>query len=232
MTKAKHIVVLSGAGISAESGLSTFRGSGGMWEEYKIEEVASIDGWHLNPALVLEFYNKRRERAAAAQPNDGHKALAQLEAKYQVTIITQNVDDLHERAGSTNVLHLHGKLREARSSRYPDYVIDIGNKPIKMGDLCPNGAQLRPNIVWFGEMVPNMASATQIVPTADVFIVVGTSLLVYPAANLIYYAPKSIPKYLIDPNLPQTNPIPNLTTIPQTATQALPVLVAKLLANT
>lgn len=230
--EAKHIVVLSGAGISAESGLSTFRGSGGMWEEYKIEEVASIDGWHQNPALVLEFYNKRRERAAAAQPNEGHKALALLEEKYQVTIITQNVDDLHERAGSTNVLHLHGKLSEARSSQYPDYVIDIGNKPIKMGDLCPKGAQLRPNIVWFGEMVPNIELATQIVPTADIFIVVGTSLLVYPAANLIYYAPKNTPKYLIDPNLPQTDPLPNLTTIPQTATKALPVLVAQLLANT
>ncbi|MDR9419974.1 NAD-dependent deacylase [Gracilimonas sp.] len=199
----KKIVVISGAGISAESGLATFRGSDGLWEGYDIQEVASPLGWENNPERVLEFYNKRRKQAAEAQPNKAHKALAVLEDHFEVLIVTQNVDDLHERAGSTNVLHLHGELKKARSEKDESLVIDIGSDPIKLGDTAEDGAQLRPHVVWFGEMVPMIEVAAEEIAKADILVVVGTSLVVYPAASLVEYAPPKIPKYIIDPEEPQ-----------------------------
>ncbi|MEX0845117.1 MAG: NAD-dependent deacylase [Balneolaceae bacterium] len=199
----KKIVVISGAGISAESGLSTFRDSGGLWEGYDINEVATIQGWENNPERVLQFYNLRRKQAADAKPNSAHYALADLENDFEVVIVTQNVDDLHEKAGSKNVLHLHGELKKARSSIDPSIVVDIGANPIKMGDRAEDGSQLRPQVVWFGEMVPMIEPAILEVKTADILIVVGTSLVVYPAAGLIDYAKPGIPKYIIDPSNPQ-----------------------------
>lgn len=199
----KKIVVISGAGISAESGLSTFRDSGGLWEGYNIEEVASPQGWQENPKKVLDFYNLRRKQAAEAQPNAAHKALADLENNFEVVIVTQNVDDLHERAGSNNVLHLHGELRKARSTKDESLILDIGADPIELGDLAEDGAQLRPHVVWFGEIVPMIEVAVQEVVEADILIVVGTSLVVYPAAGLIGYTKPNITKYIIDPADPQ-----------------------------
>lgn len=197
------IVVISGAGISAESGLATFRDSGGLWEGYDINEVASIHGWEKDPENVLNFYNLRREQAAKAKPNAAHHVLADLENFFKVSIVTQNVDDLHERAGSTKVLHLHGELKKARSVEDESIVLDIGSDPIKMGDTAKDGAQLRPHVVWFGEMVPMIEPAAIEVSTADILIVVGTSLVVYPAAGLIDYAKPNIPKFIIDPSDPQ-----------------------------
>jgi len=196
----KRLVVLTGAGMSAESGISTFRDTGGLWEQYSIEEVATPEGFQKNPELVLEFYNQRRKQLETVEPNEGHKTLARLQAKFDVQIVTQNVDNLHERAGSKNILHLHGELTKVRSTKYPNLIYDIGTKPIKIGDKCEKGAQLRPHIVWFGEMVPALEQAIEIVGKADIFAVVGTSLNVYPAAGLIMYAKNEIPKYLIDPN--------------------------------
>lgn len=199
----KKIVVITGAGISAESGLATFRDAGGLWEGYDINEVATVEGWRKNPENVLSFYNLRREQAAQAKPNAAHKALAELEEYFDISIITQNVDDLHEKAGSKTVLHLHGELRKARSTKDPSLVVDIGSKPIKLGDLASDGAQLRPDIVWFGEMVSMIEPAIEEVATADILMVVGTSLMVYPAAGLIDYSKPGIPKYIIDPSNPQ-----------------------------
>ena len=196
------IVVLTGAGMSAESGIRTFRDSNGLWEEYDVMEVASIDGWHKNPELILRFYNERRKQMFDCQPNKGHLLLAGLEKSFDVQIITQNVDNLHERAGSTHVLHLHGELTKARSSMYPSLVYNIGDKEIKIGDKCEKGSQLRPYIVWFGEEVPAMEQAVPIVESADILCVIGTSLNVYPAAGLLHYAPPGCPVYLIDPNPP------------------------------
>lgn len=196
------VVILSGAGISEESGLSTFRDSGGLWENYNIEEVASIEAWYQNRSLVLDFYNKRRSEAALADPNSAHFAIAQAEKDFQIHVITQNVDDLHERSGSSNVLHLHGLLREARSEKNEELIVDIGAEPIKIGDVAEDGEQLRPNIVWFGESVPNIPTAIKLVENIDGLIVTGTSLSVYPAANLIHYAPSNIPKIYVDPAQP------------------------------
>jgi NAD-dependent deacetylase len=194
------LIVLTGSGISAESGLRTFRDMGGLWEEYDVMEVASPEGWHKDKELVLRFYNERRKQLKDAQPNRGHVGLVELEEKYDVQIITQNVDNLHERAGSKNVLHLHGLLTEVRSCYDESLVYDIGYGEIKLGDLCEKGAQLRPNIVWFGEMVPAIADAADLCHSADVFVVIGTSLNVYPAAGLLNYVPLDVPIYLIDPN--------------------------------
>jgi NAD-dependent deacetylase len=199
----KKIVVISGAGISAESGLATFRDAGGLWEGYDINDVASIQGWERDPENVQNFYNLRRKQASEAQPNPAHKALAGLEQHFEVSIVTQNVDDLHERGGSTQVLHLHGELRKARSEDDDSLVIDIGSDPIEMGDVAEDGAQLRPGVVWFGEMVPMIEPAAIEVSSADILIVVGTSLVVYPAAGLIDYANEGIPKFIIDPSDPQ-----------------------------
>ena len=202
----KNLVVLSGAGMSAESGIRTFRDSNGLWEEYDVMEVASIEGWHKNPELILRFYNERRKQMYACQPNKGHLLLADLEKYFKVQIITQNIDNLHEMAGSTSVLHLHGELSKARSSVDSSLVYTIGNKDIKMGESCEKGSQLRPFIVWFGEEVPAMAEAVSMVESADILCIIGTSLNVYPAAGLLHYAPYGCPVYLIDPNPPSSLP--------------------------
>ncbi|EOZ98686.1 NAD-dependent protein deacetylase of SIR2 family [Indibacter alkaliphilus LW1] len=209
----KKLVVLTGAGISAESGISTFRDSGGLWEGHDIMEVASPDGWRKNKELVLDFYNKRRKQALTVMPNEGHKELASLEKYFEVTIITQNVDNLHERAGSKNVIHLHGELFKSQSTLDPSLIYDVNGWEIKLGDKCEKGSQLRPFIVWFGELVPKIEPAIEIAKEADIFAVIGTSLLVYPAAGLIQYAPSHIPKYIIDVNIPQIAHVKNLRKI-------------------
>jgi NAD-dependent deacetylase len=196
----KKLVVLTGSGISAESGLKTFRETGGLWENYDVMEVASPEGWARNKELVLQFYNERRRQLKDALPNSAHTGLRDLENDFDVTIITQNVDNLHERAGSRNVLHLHGLLTRARSTKFPELVYDIGYGEIKMGDNCEKGHQLRPDIVWFGEAVPAIEEAASIAATADIFVLIGTSLVVYPAAGLLDYVPNGVPVFLIDPN--------------------------------
>lgn len=198
MAKQK-LVVLSGAGISQESGIATYRDKDGLWEKYDPMALATPEAWMRDPALVLEFYNVRREKVLQAQPNAGHLKLAELEQNFDVHIITQNVDDLHERAGSTKVLHLHGEIRKARSTKSPNLVYDIDGAALNIGDYCELGSQLRPHIVWFGEAVPNIEPAIEIIRKADVFLVIGTSLNVYPAAGLIDYAPQNCQKFLIDP---------------------------------
>jgi NAD-dependent deacetylase len=195
-----NLVILSGAGMSAESGIKTFREAGGLWEEHDVLEVASIMGWWKNPDLVLRFYNDRRRQLENTEPNGGHKGLAILEKYFNVQIITQNVDDLHERAGSNNILHLHGELTKARSTSDPTLIYDIGYKDINPGDNCEKGSQLRPHIVWFGEDVPMMEEAVHLTSEADIFVVIGSSLNVYPAAGLIAYAPEKASLWLIDPN--------------------------------
>lgn len=226
-----HVVVLSGAGISADSGLATFRDSGGFWEGYNIEEVASIDGWHRDKEKVLNFYNMRREQVIHTNPNPAHHAIADLEEEFKVTIVTQNVDDLHERAGSTNVIHLHGLLTEARSVDNPELVTEIGSSPIQLGDKASDGSQLRPNIVWFGEPVPMIDKAVEVVVEADIFIVVGTSLAVYPAAGLVNYSPDGIPKYLVDPSETEMRITHEWEHIQEKAAIGLPSLAEKLSNN-
>ena len=194
------LVVLSGAGMSKESGIRTFREADGLWEEYPVEQVASPEGWERDPELVTRFYNERRQQLKNAVPNAGHKGLAALEQWFDVKIITQNIDNLHERAGSTSVLHLHGELTKARSTVDPDLVYDIGYKDLGPEDRCAKGSRLRPHIVWFGEAVPAIEEAVTIIEKADIFLIIGTSLVVYPAAGLINYAPRTSSKYLIDPN--------------------------------
>jgi NAD-dependent deacetylase len=196
----KKVVVFTGAGISAESGIKTFRDAGGLWEEYKIEDVATPEAWERNQALVIDFYNKRRKQVLEAKPNEAHKALVRLEKVYDVQIITQNIDDLHERAGSSKVLHLHGEILKSRSSLDPSLIYPINGWELKLGEKCERGSQLRPHIVWFGEMVPNMELSYLLASKADVFMIIGTSLNVFPAAGLVEYAPASTPKYLIDPH--------------------------------
>jgi NAD-dependent deacetylase len=195
----KRLVILTGAGMSSESGIRTFRDSGGLWEEYDVTEVASPEAWERNRDLVLRFYNERRQQLATCKPNEGHLGLAKLEKHFDVHIITQNIDDLHERAGSTKILHLHGELTKARSTSDPSLVYDIGYKDINNGDKCEKGSQLRPHIVWFGEDVPMMTEAVNITAEADIFVVIGSSLNVYPAAGLINYAPHKASLWLIDP---------------------------------
>jgi len=221
--------VLTGAGISAESGIKTFRDSGGLWEEHDIMDVASIEGWHRNPSLVLEFYNERRKQAASVQPNPGHTALVELEQLYEVTIITQNVDNLHEKAGSTHIIHLHGELSKVRSTKYPELIYEWGEKPLHLGDTCEKGAQLRPHIVWFGEAVPLIEKAASLASTADFFLVIGTSLLVYPAAGLLDYVGDAVPKYIIDPHLPNVPKRPHLHLIEALASVGVPQVVKELI---
>ncbi|HCC70705.1 MAG TPA: NAD-dependent protein deacylase [Bacteroidales bacterium] len=199
MENKKRLVVLTGAGMSAESGLRTFREMGGLWEEYDVTEVATPEAWERDPELVQRFYNERRKQLLESEPNKGHRGLAGLEKYFDVQIITQNVDDLHERAGNSKVLHLHGELRKARSSADPNLVYEIEGWELKMGDSCEKGSQLRPHVVWFGEPVPAMVEAAQIASEADIFVVVGSSLNVYPAAGLIGYAPQNASLWLIDP---------------------------------
>ena len=225
----KKIVVLTGAGVSAESGIKTFRDSGGLWEEHRVEDVATFDAWERNPYLVLEFYNQRRKQLYECSPNAAHFALAELEKKFDVQIITQNVDDLHERAGSTKVLHLHGELKKVRSTLDENLVYELDGWELKKGDKCEKGSQLRPHIVWFGEAVPNIVPATQQSSESDIFLVIGTSLNVYPAAGLLNYVPNKIPKYLVDPNGVEVRGVSNLTVIKEKAGKGVAELVKKLL---
>jgi NAD-dependent deacetylase len=224
----KHIVVLTGAGMSAESGIKTFRDNGGLWETYDVMEVASIDGWYKNKELVLRFYNERRKQLQNVKPNRGHIGLAYLEKNYKVTIITQNVDNLHERGGSTNVVHLHGELTKVRSCKDPNYIIDIGYKDINLGDKCPQGGQLRPHIVWFGEAVPFMEQAIEITAKADIFVVIGTSLSVYPANGLMDYAPQKAPVFFINPKPSNANYRKNMDIIQEGAEKGVEILTKKL----
>jgi NAD-dependent deacetylase len=227
----KKLVVLTGSGISAESGLKTFRETGGLWEEYDVMQVASIDGWFMDKELVLRFYNERRAQLENAKPNRGHAGLVELEEFYEVHIITQNVDNLHERAGSKNILHLHGELTKVRSTGDDALVYDIGYKSIVMCDTCEKGYQLRPHIVWFGEPVPAIEEAARITSNADIFVVVGTSLVVYPAAGLVNYVRSGVPIHLIDPN-PVSSPLGrNVEYIKEVASKGIDILKGKLIKN-
>ena len=199
----KKLVFLTGAGVSAESGISTFRDSGGLWNNYRIEDVATFEAWQKNRALVLEFYNMRRKDALKAEPNEAHLIIAELEKYFDVEVITQNVDNLHEKAGSTKILHLHGELFKARSTKNKNYVVEIDGWELKEGDKAPDGSQLRSHIVWFGEDVPMIYNAEKIAEKADIFAVVGTSLQVYPAAGLVFSVPKDSPRFVVDPHIPE-----------------------------
>lgn len=225
----EHVVILTGAGISAESGLKTFRDSDGLWEGYNIEDVATPDAWYINPVLVQQFYNERRKSVLEAQPNAAHYALAKLEEKFKVTIITQNIDDLHERAGSTNVVHLHGIITRSQSSKRATLTYPINGWELKMGEKCELGSQLRPHVVWFGEQVPMIETAAEICSMADAFILVGSSLAVYPASGLINYVPDDIPKYIIDPKIPPVYGVSNLVKIEEKATVGVPILVSEMM---
>lgn len=222
--------MLTGAGMSAESGIKTFRDNDGLWNNYRVEEVATPEAWAANMELVLEFYNQRRKQLFECTPNPAHFALVQLEDKYDVRIITQNVDDLHERAGSSNVLHLHGELKKVRSTADPQLVFELDGWELKAGDTCPKGSQLRPHIVWFGEAVPNITVASEIAATADILIVIGTSMQVYPAAGLVHYAPHESTKYYIDPAAADNSMLAKLTVIREKAGKAVPELVEILLS--
>lgn len=224
----KHIVVLTGAGISAESGLKTFRDSDGLWMGYNIEDVATPRAFRKNPQLVLDFYNMRRKDVAAAQPNTAHTGIAALEKKYDVSIVTQNIDDLHERAGSSKVLHLHGEIFKMRSTVDEELVTEIRGD-ISLGDLAEDGSQLRPHIVWFEEPVPLIPMAASIMSNADIFILVGTSLQVYPAAGLIDYVQEDVPKYIIDKKIPPVNRYRNIIAIEKSATEGVGELLKLLL---
>jgi len=217
----KRIVVFSGAGLSAESGLKTFRDGGGLWEEYDINEVATPEAWAENPALVLKFYNLRREQILNAKPNIAHHAIAELEKEFNVQVITQNIDDLHERAGSTNIIHLHGEILKARSSIDPN-LITIHRDVLQLGDMASDGSQLRPHIVWFGESIPEMDRAINVISRAEVVIVVGTSLNVYPAAGLIQYAPSKAKFFIVDPAEVNHTSLRKVTFIRASATVGIP----------
>lgn len=228
----KKITFLTGAGVSAESGIKTFRDSDGLWENYPVEQVASIEGWYNNPGLVIQFYNERRAQLKNAKPNQAHKLIASLEDRYKVRVITQNIDNLHERAGSTSVLHLHGELTKVRPENCyndsdgfaTDKVFDIGYEDIHVGDKAPNGAQLRPHIVWFGEPVPNIEKAIDIVEDSDILVIIGTSMKVYPAAGLYRYANAGTPIYYIDPR-PADIRDSRITTIPEIASKGMEKLL-------
>ncbi len=225
----EKLVVLTGAGISAESGITTFRDSGGLWEGFDVMEVASIEGWYQDPEKVLDFYNARRRHLKQAHPNEGHKALVALEEKYDVVIITQNVDDLHERAGSKRVIHLHGELTKARPENASQPIWDIGYRDIRLGDCDEKGSQLRPHIVWFGEMVPMMEFAALEVATCSKLLIIGTSLVVYPAAGLVDLVPEYAPIYVVDPVVPEYRFPSNVQFVHESAAKGTPKLVNELL---
>ncbi|WKV11659.1 NAD-dependent deacylase [Marivirga harenae] len=227
----KNLVVLTGAGISAESGIPTFRGTDGLWEGHDVMEVASPQGWAKNQSLVLDFYNQRRKAVLDAEPNEAHKMLAELEKDYDVQIITQNIDDLHERGGSSKVLHLHGEIKKARSCVDENLIYELNGWEIKEGDLCEKGSQLRPHIVWFGEMVPMIEPAARITAKADVLLVVGTSLQVYPAASLIHEVQRNIPIYVIDPSTPEYYGTNQITAIAKGAVEGMKEAKEKLIAS-
>ncbi len=224
----KKLVVLSGSGISAESGLKTFRDMGGLWEQYDVTEVASPEAWERDPELVLRFYNERRKQLLESEPNAGHLALAELEDHFDVQIITQNVDDLHERAGSSKVLHLHGEIRKARSTADPNLIYDIEGWELKIGDKCDKDSQLRPHVVWFGEPVPNIQKAAEISGQADIYAVIGTSLQVYPAAGLVDFVDDNVPVYVIDPNASQPGRTENIKLIKEMASTGVPKMKEEL----
>jgi NAD-dependent deacetylase len=217
----KQLVVFTGAGISAESGIKTFRDSGGLWEQYKIEDVATPEAWQRNQALVNKFYNQRRKQVMEAQPNAAHYFIAELQKQFDVQVVTQNVDDLHERAGSKNVLHVHGEIMKVRSSVDEQLIYPLTQWEVKIGDLCEKGSQLRPHIVWFGELVPEMENANYIASRAELFIVVGTSLNVYPAAGILNFTLPQIPKWLVDPGDFNLDYIKTLTHIKKTAVKGI-----------
>jgi len=223
----KKLVILSGAGMSQESGIRTFRDMDGLWEEYDVNDVATPEAWERNPELVMKFYNDRRKQLYEAEPNAGHRGLVDLEKDFEVQIITQNIDDLHERAGSKKVLHLHGELKKARSSVDESLIYDIDGWELKFGELCAKGSQLRPYIVWFGEAVPNMDLAIPMVESADILVVIGTSLNVYPAAGLLNYAKRGTPIYVIDPERPSVF-IRNVNYIQEKAGKGVEILKEKL----
>lgn len=225
----KTVVVLTGAGVSAESGIKTFRDADGLWEGHDVMEVASPQGWQQNPELVLDFYNQRRKQLREVKPNKAHKALAKLEEQFHVEIITQNVDDLHERAGSSQVTHLHGELLKVRSTADPNHVVEW-KEDLILGDVCPIDSQLRPHIVWFGEGVPKMEKAMDIVQQADILIIIGTSMVVYPAASLLHYAPEGTPVYFIDP-APSIENSKNIQVIAEKAASGVPKLVDNLMSK-
>jgi NAD-dependent deacetylase len=227
----KNLVILTGAGMSSESGIKTFRDSGGLWEEYDVSEVATPQAWVKNRDLVLRFYNERRRQLGSSKPNDGHLGLAHLEKYFDVQIITQNIDDLHERAGSTKVLHLHGELTKARSTVDPSLIYEIGYKDINRGDNCEKGSQLRPHIVWFGEAVPMMDEAVTLTGNADIFVVVGSSLNVYPAAGLISYAPANASLWLIDPKEVAVPVNRKVEVIREVASKGVEILTERLLGQ-
>lgn len=228
MSNVSHIAVLTGAGMSADSGLQTFRDAGGLWEGHEISKVATPEAWQRDPETVLKFYNERRAQADQVEPHEGHKALAKLDDYFNVHIITQNVDSLHEKAGSENVLHLHGQLSKVRSEKDTSLIKEIGGGAIHVGDTAEDGAQLRPHVVWFGEPVPNMKKAAAIMPEADILIVIGTSLVVYPAAGLIEYVQSDISKHIVDPDKPELHDFNGWTHIQDTAEVGTPKLVNKL----
>lgn len=224
----KKLVVLTGAGISAESGLRTFRDSDGLWEGYNIEDVATPQAWRKNPELVQQFYNERRKNVLEVQPNAAHLALAALEKDFEVTIITQNIDDLHERAGSANVVHLHGVITRSQSSKNPNLTYPINGWELKMGEVCELGSQLRAHVVWFGEDVPMIEKAAKICANTDIFMLVGTSLAVYPAAGLLDFVPDEVPKYIVDPKIPLISRFRNVIRVEEKATVGV-VKVAEML---
>jgi NAD-dependent deacetylase len=224
----KRLVVFTGAGVSAESGIKTFRDAGGLWEQYRIEDVATPEAWQKNSALVLEFYNQRRKQVMEAQPNAAHYFIAELQKKFDVQVVTQNIDNLHERAGSKNVLHLHGEIMKARSTADPNLVYSLTIPEIKPGDLCEKGSQLRPHIVWFGEMVPDMDTANILATNAELFVVIGTSLNVYPAAGILNFVFHEVPKWLVDPGDFNLDYVRNLKHIRQTAVNGVEMLKAEL----
>ena len=227
----KNLVILSGAGVSAESGIKTFRDSDGLWEEYRIEDVATYDAWLRNPDLVQEFYNQRRAQLATVKPNRAHFVIAELEQHFEVIVITQNVDDLHERAGSTHVIHLHGELTKARSEKNELLITDIGYNRLEKGDKAKDGAQLRPHIVWFGEAVPMMETAISLVACADIIVIIGTSMQVYPAAGLIHYASPKTEIYYIDPNAKSIPYCGSIKLITEKATVGMEQLKAMLFTS-
>ena len=226
----KRIVILTGAGMSVESGLATFRGGNGLWDDLPVEKIATPEGYRANPAFVLDFYNKRRRELLTVEPNEGHRLVASLEEHFSVTVVTQNIDDLHERAGSSHVIHLHGELMKACSSRVPqnlDYVCTLPSPDadIKLGDLAADGSQLRPFIVWFGEAVPRMDDAIEALSGVDAFVIIGTSLNVYPAASLLSFVPDAVPVYLIDPNEVTVNSHRRVTAIRKGASEGMRYLI-------
>ncbi|HRH37840.1 MAG TPA: NAD-dependent deacylase [Flavobacteriales bacterium] len=226
----QELVVFTGAGVSAESGLRTFRDSDGLWEEYRIEDVATPTAWQRNPELVLHFYNLRREQVLAAMPNPAHRTIADLEKHFHVQVVTQNIDDLHERAGSTRVMHLHGEIRKARSTTDPTIITNINGPSLVLGEKCRLGSQLRPHIVWFGEEVPLIPAAAELIAKADKLLIVGSSLQVYPAAGLIHYAPRGCDVVLVDPNEVDTLR-PGVRHIKRTASEGVPLLAAEWVAE-